>query len=483
MKPWAIDIGRWLRPAGGRPMTLTSRLAISYAIFGGVIVAALLGLSYLQFDTALRQRAHAETRGEWKLVHEEIARHKFNVLTLEASASDSALRAGHPGLNIAVLAPAGDSPIALRGDEARDLARLAAGRDWPDVIEFDWESCLMAARSGASVTADGVPVRLVVGIDRTEDRELLSAHLRHLLLAWLVAILMIGAIAGLLARRSLAPLHRFNEQVSAVSAKRLDQRLDAGNTPAELHALALSFNSLLERLDDSFARLNAFSSDIAHELRNPLANLVGKTQLTLSRERDAVQYREALESNAEELERLSHMVADMLFLARAENAALALNWEAVDLAHLCSQVVEFYEVAAQERGIRITVSGRGSARADPNLVRRAVGNLLSNSIRHTPDHATIDVRVSGEDGQYPRIEVSNPGNGIAPELQERIFQRFVRGDQSRQREGVGAGNVGLGLSIVRSIMTLHGGGVDLASPAGGKTTFALHFGGQGPATS
>jgi two-component system heavy metal sensor histidine kinase CusS len=476
-----LSISRWFQPAGGKPVTLTARLAISYAVFGGVIVAALLGLSYLQFDNALRQRAHAETRGEWKLVHDEISRLEFKAFALEAAAADSALRAGHPGLNIAILAPTGDTPIALRGDEARDLARLAAGRSWSDVIEFDWDSCLMAAKSGASRTADGVTVRLIVGIDRTEDRELLAAHLRHLLLAWLVAILLIGAIAGILARRSLAPLHRFNEQVSAVSVRRLDQRLDAGNTPAELHALALSFNNLLARLDDSFARLNAFSSDIAHELRNPLANLVGKTQLTLSRERDANQYREALESNAEELERLSHMVADMLFLARAENAALALNWEEVNLAQLCAEVAEFYEVAAQERGIRIEVSGRGIARADPNLVRRAVGNLLSNSIRHTPDNATIDIRVSDESGQHPRIEVSNPGDGIAPGMRERIFQRFVRGDQSRQREG--AGSVGLGLSIVRSIMNLHGGGVDLSSPAGGKTTFALQFGGQGPATA
>jgi two-component system heavy metal sensor histidine kinase CusS len=285
----------------------------------------------------------------------------------------------------------------------------------------------------------------------------------------------------MLARRSLAPLHRFNEQVSAVSVNRLDQRLDAGNTPAELHALALSFNNLLARLDDSFARLNAFSSDIAHELRNPLANLVGKTQLTLSRERDAGQYREALESNAEELERLSHMVADMLFLARAENAALALNWEEVNLAQLCAEVAEFYEIAAQERGIRIEVSGCGFARADPNLVRRAVGNLLSNSIRYTPDNATIDIRVSCEGGQDPRIEVSNPGNGIAPDMRERIFQRFVRGDQSRQREG--AGSIGLGLSIVRSIMTLHGGEVDLASPGDGKTTFALRFSGPSPAAA
>ena len=481
MKPTTIRILRWLQPAGGRPVTLTARLAISYAVFGGVIVAALLGLSYLQFDNALRQRAHAETRGEWKLVHDEISRLAFKAFALEAATSDSALRAGHPGINIAILAPTGDTLIALRGDEARDLARLAAGRSWSDVIEFDWDACLMAAKSGTSRTADGVTVRLIVGIDRTEDRELLAAHLRHLLLAWLVAILLIGAIAGILARRSLAPLHRFNEQVSAVSVKRLDQQLDAGNTPAELHALALSFNNLLAKLDDSFARLNAFSSDIAHELRNPLANLVGKTQLTLSRERNADQYREALESNAEELERLSHMVADMLFLARAENAALALNWEEVNLAHLCAEVAEFYEVAAQERGIRIEVSGRGVARADPNLVRRAVGNLLSNSIRYTPDNTTIDIRVSGETGQYPRIEVSNPGDGIAPEMQERIFQRFVRGDQSRQREG--AGSVGLGLSIVRSIMTLHGGGVDLAKPADGKTTFALHFGGQGPVTA
>jgi two-component system heavy metal sensor histidine kinase CusS len=454
--------------------SLTLRLALSYALFGGAIVAVLLILSYWQFAGALRQRAHAEVRGEWGLVLGEITKLPLKSLTLGEAAPENALRTGHPGLNIAVLREPDGSSIALRGDEARELAELAAVRNWTDVTEFEWEACLMAAVSGTGRTMDGVSVRLIVGIDRTDDRALLAAYLRRQVLAWLASIFLIGALAGMLARRSLAPLHRFNAQVSAVSPTRLDQRLDDGDAPRELRELAGSFNRLLVRLDESFNRLNDFSSDIAHELRSPLANLVGRTQVALSRERDADQYRQALESNAEELDRLTRMVADMLFLARAENAALALNWEEVDLAHLCTQVAEFYEMAAQERGIRIEVTGLGSARADPNLIRRAVGNLLSNSIRYTPDNAVILIRVTaGADGR-PRIEVRNPGEGITPELQGRIFQRFVRGDQSRQREA--GGSAGLGLAIVRSIMTLHGGAVRVESPSSGPTTFELRFG-------
>lgn len=465
-----------LRRGGIARDSLTFRLALSYALFGGIIVAALLALSYWQFGNALRQRAYTEVRGEWALARAELGRSALAALTAANGSGGTGLRGGHPGLNIAILREAGGVPIMLQGDEARDLAQLAAGRNWNDVIEFEWEACLMAAVSGAVRTADGADVRLVVGLDRTEDRDFMTTHLRRLLTAWLVAIVLIAALAGFMARRLLGPLHRFNAQVSAVSAQRLDQRLPDTPIPDELRNLATSFNELLARLDESFSRLNAFSSDIAHELRSPLANLVGKTQVTLSREREAHEYRQALESNAEELERLTGMVADMLFLARAENAALALNWAEVDLADLCRQVAEFYQVAAQERGIHIEVTGQAHTRADPNLIRRAVGNLLSNSIRYTPDGATILVRITQLHSEPPRIEVCNPGDGIAPELQARIFNRFVRGDQSRQRES--GGSAGLGLAIVRSIMTLHGGAVQLDSPAAGPTTFELSFGGN-----
>ena len=467
-----------LERAGASHGSLTLRLAITYALFGGAIVAILLGLSYWQFSEALRVRAHAELGGEWKLVQKEIERLAAGTLAAPDLTGEhlksGALRGGHPGLNVVLMDAGNANVIASLGDEAKELADLARTRTWTGITEFEWPACLMAALAGTARSADGRDLRLIVGLDRTEDRLALAAHQRSLAISWAVAIVLIGLAAWILARRSLAPLHDFTRQVAEISVMHLDRRLDAGTIPAELRDLAATFNNLLARLDDAFNRLNAFSSDLAHELRGPLTNLMGKTQLALTRARDAAAYRQALESNAEELERLTRMVSDMLFLARAENAALALRLERVDLGALCRRIAEFYAVAAEERGIRIEVHGEGSVEADENLIQRALGNLLSNALRHTPDGETVKVRIDLGGAPWARIEVSNPGSAIAPELQRRLFTRFVRGDQSRQREAGGEG-VGLGLAIVRSIMNLHGGDVVLDSPPNGSTTFALKF--------
>jgi two-component system heavy metal sensor histidine kinase CusS len=287
-------------------------------------------------------------------------------------------------------------------------------------------------------------------------------------------MLLIGALAGIFARRAIAPLREFSASVSTLSVNQLGRRVDVAGAPVELRDFAGAFNRLLANLDDAFNRLRAFSSDIAHELRGPLANLVGRTQLALSRSRSAAEYRHALESNAEELERLTRMVGDMLFLAQVENAASAVRGEPVDLGRLAHEVAEFYQIAADERGIRIEVTGAARIHADPLLVRRALGNLLSNSISHTPRGQAIRVAIGQASEDRAGIAVSNPGPGIPRELQERIFDRFVRGDANRHSTDAIAGT-GLGLAIVRSIMTVHGGAVAVESRPQGPTTFSLQF--------
>lgn len=172
---------------------------------------------------------------------------------------------------------------------------------------------------------------------------------------------------------------------------------------------------------------------------------------------------------------MTRMVTDMLFLARAENAATVLAREAVNLHELCLGVAEFYEIAAQERGVRITVTGQAQVSADRNLVQRAVGNLLSNAIRHAPDGGIVAIRINGAARKGATIEVQNPGPGIPAEMHSRLFDRFVRGDPSRQRSSDATGT-GLGLAIVRSIMDLHRGTVAVRSRPQGPTVFALHFG-------
>jgi two-component system, OmpR family, heavy metal sensor histidine kinase CusS len=459
--------------------SLTLRLALYYALFAGTLVAAIVVGSYWQLSVALRDHAHAELHGEWQLVREALGRASTSALLESNASAIAALRVDHPGLSIAVLVDDARPMIAL-GGEGDMLAAVASTLEPNVVVEFDWDDCLLASVAGHAETATGTPVRLAVGIDRTADRALLAALKNWLMLAAIVSVFLIGGLAAVIARRSLEPLREFSDQVSAISATQLGRRVNERNVPRELQQFAGTFNGLLENLDEAFNRLRAFSSDIAHELRTPLANLAGRTQLTLSRPRTASEYREALESNAAELERMTSMVANMVFFAQAENAAAALEQSDVDLFALCEDVAEFYQVGADERGVCIEVTGAGSIRADRRLIQRAVGNLLSNAIRHTPDGQTIKVRVATRAGCTAIIEVENPGPGIAPELQSRIFERFVHGDAAPQRDNAGSG-AGLGLAIVRSIMALHGGAAQVISQPDGPTIFSLHFPRRRPA--
>ena len=242
--------------------------------------------------------------------------------------------------------------------------------------------------------------------------------------------------------------------------------------PLEIAGLVEAFNAMLDRLDDSFRRLSDFSSDLAHELRTPVNGLLGHAQVALSRPRTAAQYRAALESVVEEGERIARLTRDMLFLARADDAAARLARERLDLRAEVEAVGAYFDPLAQERGVRFACEGAAEVRAERGLARRAIGNLLSNALRHTPRGATIRAAIRpGEDGAVA-LEVSNPGPGIPAEHLPRIFERFYRVERAG---GEPSGGSGLGLAIVKSIMQLHGGSVQARSVPGGWTTIRLEF--------
>lgn len=311
---------------------------------------------------------------------------------------------------------------------------------------------------------------IALALDTTEQGALLAIYRQHLFVALLSGGLLVALLGFGVARQGLRPVRRMADTAYRISADRLSARLEARQVPRELEQLATAFNAMLARLEDSFTRLAAFSSDLAHELRTPVHNLMGQTQVALSRPRSVEEYRGVLESNLEECERLSRMIADMLFLAKADHAQLALKAEAVDLRAELDKVVEFYQAHAEERGLRVVCEGTGSVLADRALVRRAIGNL-SNALKHTPEGGEIRARLSAESGALTLV-VSNPGPGIpAPHL-ARVFDRFYRIDSARGSAEEGSG---LGLAIVKSIMELHGGSVRVSSEPGQLTSFTLVF--------
>lgn len=320
--------------------------------------------------------------------------------------------------------------------------------------------------------AGGEPLRVAVALDISHHAHFLDEVRRGLWLGISAAALAAALLGWLAAHRGLAPLRRVTTTARRLSADGLSLRLDEAGAPAEVRDFVDAFNGMLARLETSFTRLSDFSADIAHELRTPISNLMTQTEVALSRARSSEAYREVLASNLEEFERIARMVGDMLFLAQAENGRLPRPVETVQLDDEARALIEFYEALAEDRGVKITLAGQARVTGDRLMLRRALSNLLSNALRHTPAGSTIgiDIRDADEaaDGMAT-LSVSNPGDPIPSDQLERIFDRFHRASDERARKGEGAG---LGLAITRSIVLAHGGDIRAAS-ADGQTRFTL----------
>lgn len=225
---------------------------------------------------------------------------------------------------------------------------------------------------------------------------------------------------------------------------------------------------MLARLEQGFARLSRFSEDLAHEMRTPLGNLMGQTQQLLHRARSVEDYQALLVSNQEEYERLARMIDNMLFLARAEQPAAAIERQRFALPALVEQLCDYFEGVAEERGIQLLDETEGELCGDPELIRRALANLVANALRYGAADSPVCIVSATGDG-WRRVSVINQGSPIAPEHLPRLFDRFYRCDPSRAEPGDSGG---LGLAIVRSIAQLHGGEVEVHSDAS-ATRFTL----------
>ena len=308
------------------------------------------------------------------------------------------------------------SPVLLRvvGAEGKALAEsremeaiLPAGV-FPEAGEIDGETThfrdltlsdgrafrVLSARVGGASA-----VLVQVGLDRTAEARLLTEYRRGLLVELLLGL---GASAGIgyaIARRGLRPIGRMAGTVGEISSSSLDARLDTTGVPAELSALAVAFNAMLQRLEDSFDRLSRFSADIAHELRTPINNIRGLVEVSLSKKRPVEEREQLLAAGLEECGRLSRLIDDLLFVARAENPQTQIGRQVVDVGSELAKMREFYEEAAREAGVGIELgtSGGVEATVDRLLLQRAMGNLVDNALAHTPKGGTV--RLGAEPGR------------------------------------------------------------------------------------
>lgn len=304
------------------------------------------------------------------------------------------------------------------------------------------------------------------GLRRTR-RELVDVFMFGLPLAMLLAV----AGGCLVARRSLAPIAEMAARAREISASSLSQRLPVTNSHDEFGRLAAVFNATLERLENSFAELRRFAADASHELRTPLTALRTEGEVALRNAREPEQFKQAIGAMLEEAQRLQDLVDALLALARAEADQKPLPRSPIVLGELTKEVVESLRVLAEEKQQQLTVETNGemSIAGDPALLRHALLNLVHNAIRYTPQWGRITVRCQRTDSEA-NLEVSDTGEGIAPEYHAQIFERFYRVDKARSRAEGGAG---LGLAIAKVAVERHGGRIEVESALGKGASFRV----------
>ena len=443
-----------------RQPSITLRLTLLFAVASSLIMIALGGFFGWAMERHFEEIDAAEIDGKLELIAHALneTRDSAALRTLPRRLDDALV--GHHALSVNV--SMADGALITASGSARFPPNVMAKplnggritrallRSWSDPSD-SYRGIVVKLPSGMPA---GAPFQVALAVNITHHQVFTTEIRNTIWIAICCGIVLIGILAWFMAHRGLAPLREIVQHIRDMSADHLNARLTSESVPVELNDLAHAFNDMLSRLEDSFRRLSDFSSDIAHELRTPVSNLMMQTQVAVSKARNAEEYREVLYSNLEEYQRLATMIADMLFLAKADNGLIIPSHEPVELQQEIQDLFAFYEALAEDQGITLQAVGAGAVIGDRLMLRRALSNLLSNAIRHTPRGGTVSVQIQHTPQQTVLIAVENPGEPIPAEHLTRIFDRFYRVDPSRQRTTEGAG---LGLAITRSIVLSHGG--------------------------
>lgn len=452
-------------------------VALSGAFTCLLLLTFLLVGNYLQ-DNLLRQLLGEQTA--------EMVRKTQHLRSLAAGEESADALRTHASLLISQMAGNDLYVLQLRSSDGRTLVDfnpsglttvalpvIAAGRPVQASDVQAWRTQNGAEVRGVSALTqlrNGDAVTLVLARSIDDAIRLVARYrLTRFRVDGLAALVAI-TLSYVLVRRALRPLRRITREAGRITVEGLNTRLDETGASPELHELSVSLNGMLARLQTGFELLSHYTENLAHDLRTPINNLRGQTEVALSRSRSAEDYQALLVSNLEEYERLTRMIENVLFLARAGNAQIALRRSELELSEQLQQVAAYFEGLAEDGGVSLRVEAAGRIEADPVLFRRALSNLISNALRYTPSGGVIELKAARAPG-CTVVSVGNPGPCIPPEQLGKVFERFYRGDEARTNS---ADSMGLGLAIVRSIMDLHQGKAT-AESAEGFTRFSLMF--------
>jgi len=441
--------------------SITLRLSLAFALLATLVFAAL-GLYFSRAaDAHMAELDAHDLFGKLALIGhvgtQEATAHAFAARLGDALIGEQGVIVTVDRENEAIFkwpTPELAEPLAAaKVGLGRTPIRLALGGAEYRVVAADME------------TAWGGTAHVVVARDIRHHTDFLDRLQHDFWLAIVAAALLTAIVGALIVRHGMHPVRDIAHAAGRISAGQLAERIPEQNVPPELAELVNAFNAMLGRLEESFKRLSDFSADLAHELRTPIHSLRMQTEVSLSKARDVDEYRDLLVSNLEEYERLSRIIADMLFLAKADHGLVIPRRDELELKPLCAGLFEYYGLLAEH--LSLTLDGENlTIPGDRLMLQRAIGNLLLNAIQHTPEHGSVALRISSED-EMASIVISNSGNPIPAGALDGIFDRFVR--LGNDREGSG-----LGLAITRSIVLAHGGTIK-ARTEGRITEFVIRL--------
>lgn len=448
-------------------MSLTARLTILFACVLAVVLAGFSWLVFRETSSRFHELDELLLQGKVQLVA-EAARNSRTEDELRGWLVSS--MPGHAGLYIKVLSDTGDlfehRDLQLPAGLAEEFAGAGEAKDWRRTAHS-----FHAKRFEVSLGGDGLrKLSVLAAVDTRQHTDFLDV-LSMKTLGYVCFAVMVGTMLGWLASRGgLQPLTTMRARAERINANRLSERISAHSWPKEMRELANSLNGLLDRLQSDFDRLNAFSANLAHEMRTPVSNLLTVAQVTLAQPRTSAEYRSTIETISEELQDQARTISDMLFLARTENMHALPSVQLVELDVESQSLVDFYDATASEKALSFAVKGSARVQGDRLMIRRAISNLLSNAVKYAQPASTIDISISTAEGKAS-LAIANRGEEIPVASQASLFDRFVRLSSPKVKDD---GGLGLGLAITKAIMRAHHGQVKLRSLAG-VNTFVLEF--------
>lgn len=462
-----------------RPFSLATRLTVWYAVSAFTVVLTATGFLYWVLTSSLDRQTDEVLADQVLIIRKLLHDRPADAAALKQEVEWEWGARQHVHIYVRILDEHDHAVM-----ETPSMNESLGTEVFPEAFSVDAEPGpgeTVTAKNGtpfrvlsvqAAVVTPNRPVHtLQVAVDRSREEALLADYRRSLWLILGLALVACSVGGYQIASRGIRPVQVISGTAQRIRSTTLNERLKVTGLPAELAELAVTFNDMLDRLEESFVRLARFSADIAHELRTPVNNLRGECEVTLGRERSSEEYRDMISSCLEEAIRLSRMIDSLLFLARAENPRTEIVREMLEVGSELAKVQEFYEAAASECGIQLKMGQSIPVVALLNrpLFQRAVGNLVENALAHTPSGGTITLDVTRV-ADSVRVEVTDTGCGIPQDHLPYIFDRFYRVDQARTSS---SGGMGLGLAIVKSIVALHGGSVWLESKVSQGTRAVL----------